>query len=287
MKKKIISLIIPVMVLLTLTGCMRMERGIEIKSGGRIGVTVSLAMAEELIDYMYGSTEEFYDDMGTAYRDPNLKVELTNFEEDGSEWYGVKAVGTVKNEEEAEDILSSDDSADVDIETKGFIKKTVTVTLTSDGSSDGMDYSAYGIKDVFSIRVPSKIVSTNGTIDSSDKRLATWDVSDVDFGGNTEKVMTVSYMNLAPVIIGILCILAVIIIIVVVVIVVVVAVAAKKKKRPTQQAVVTDVQEQVVAEQTETVEQSEVTDQTENAETPETVEEVETAESTEQPEKNL
>lgn len=233
MKKKIVSLILPVMVLLTLSGCMRMERGIEIKSGGRIGVTVSLAMAEELIDYMYGSTEEFYEDMGETYQDPNLKVELTDFEEDGTQWYGVKAAGTVLNKEMAEEILSSDGSSSVDIETKGFIKKTVTVTLTSDGS-DETDYGSYGIKDIFSIRVPSKIVSTNGKIASSDNRLATWDVSDVDFGGELEKEMTVSYMNWFPVILGVICFLAVILIIVVVIIVVVIAVVVKKKKKPAQ-----------------------------------------------------
>lgn len=234
MKKKLLSLIFPVMILLTLSGCMRMERGIEIKSGGRIGVTVSLAMAEELIDYMYGSTEEFYEDMDESYQDPNLKVELTDFEEDGTQWYGVRAAGTVLNKEQAEKILSSDGSSSVDIETKGFIKKTVTVTLTSDGSSDGMDYGSYGIKDIFSIRVPSKIVSTNGKIDSSDNRLATWDVSDVDFGGELEKEMTVSYMNWFPVILGTICFLAVILIIVLVIIVVVIAVVVKKKKKPAQ-----------------------------------------------------
>ena len=215
MKKRIISLMIPVMALLTLTGCIRIDRGIEVKPNGKIGANVSYAFSESFVNYMFESKEEFFEKMQESEDDEDLDYEATEFTADGETWYGLNIRGDFDTPAEAAEALEAnfdssgedDFSNDFEIEQSGFIRKTITVKMTSldpDRDPKGAEgMKAFGVKDVFTIKVPSKIVETNGEIDSADPTRASWDVSAVDFGGEDTMEMSVTYMYMMPIIIGV------------------------------------------------------------------------------------
>ena len=139
MKKRIISLMIPVMALLTLTGCIRIDRGIEVKPNGKIGANVSYAFSESFVNYMFESKEEFFEKMQESEDDEDLDYEATEFTADGETWYGLNIRGDFDTPAEAAEALEAnfdssgedDFSNDFEIEQSGFIRKTITVKMTS------------------------------------------------------------------------------------------------------------------------------------------------------------
>ncbi len=121
---------------------------------------------------------------------------------------GYKVKGSLEEKDEIEEALLSDYSTFTIVESGDYIRKTVEVTMEAKNydpdADDGNSFSAsmFGLYDIFSIKVPAKIVETNGTIDPNDASRATWDVSDVDMGTQPEISMYVTYLNLKPIYIG-------------------------------------------------------------------------------------
>ncbi len=228
MRKKLLPALLVIIGIFMASGCMRLDRELEFKSNGNVELSIGVSMAQELIELMYGSKEAFYEDMNNSYGEYDDNIENVDFVENDSQWHGVKANAKFSNIKDVEDALTSDDSV-FTIEKNGFIKKTITVKIVNESVTEE-DYSSYGLQDIFAIRVPSKIVSTNGLIDANDNRRATWDLSKVEFGDQTEKEMTVSYINSAPIIIGVVVLLAVVAIVVCIIVIIVIIRIAKNKK---------------------------------------------------------
>lgn len=191
------------------SGCVRIERGIEIKPDGEVGVNVSMALSEEMVESLYDTKADYYADTEQEYKQYGFDYETTEYNADGKNWLGYKVKGSLEEKDEIEEALLSDYSTFTIVERGDYIRKTVEVTMKAKDydpdADDGTAFSAsvFGLYDIFSIKVPAKIVETNGAIDPDDASRATWDVSDVDMGTKPEITMYVTYLNLKPIYIGV------------------------------------------------------------------------------------
>lgn len=206
MKKYLLLLVFSLIFLIQ--GCIRIERGIEIKPDGEVGVNVSMALSEEMIETAYDTKEDYYAATEQEYKQYGFEYETTEYNADGKNWVGYNVKGSLDEKDEIEEALLSDYSTFTILKSGGYIRKTVEVTMEAKDydpdADDGASISAsmFGLYDVFSIKVPSKIVDTNGIIDPNDASRATWDVSDVDMGTKPEIIMYVTYLDLKPIYIG-------------------------------------------------------------------------------------
>ncbi len=241
MKKNYFRLLLPLVMVLALTGCIRIERGIVVKSNGKMEVTMGGYMNQELTNMVYGSREEFYESEPEESEDlgENLGVSSmgaldgpdavkTEFTADGTTWYGYQVKKNVSNYTEAADFFS-DDNITFKISKAGLLTKTINIQMISmgnmSGSNSDMDYEDISsmVNDTFYIEVPGTITSTDGTIDQNKKNRVSWSVADIDYGKSITKNMTVTYINVIPyIIIGLAVLLLVIILIIVLVAVIII-----------------------------------------------------------------
>ncbi|MCR4648926.1 MAG: hypothetical protein K5776_07585 [Lachnospiraceae bacterium] len=240
MKKNYLRLLTGLALLLTLTGCMRIERGLVIKSGGKMEVSMGGYMNQELTNMVYGSKEEFYEAEPEETEDMSENLGMssmdalngpdavkTEFTADGTTWYGYQVKKNVSNFTEAADFFS-DDNITFKISKAGLLTKTINIQMISmgnmSGSNSDMDYEDLSsvVNDTFYIEVPGTITSTDGTIDQNKKNRVSWSVADIDYGKSITKNMTVTYINVIPyIIIGVAVLLLVIILIIVLVAVII------------------------------------------------------------------
>ncbi len=86
MKNRISIIILLVNLIFALSGCVRIERGIEIKPDGEVGVNVSMALSEEMVESLYDTKADYYADTEQEYKQYGFDYETTEYNADGKTW---------------------------------------------------------------------------------------------------------------------------------------------------------------------------------------------------------
>ena len=212
-----------------ISGCAKIERELDFKGNGLIGIRMTAVVQEDVIKLAYKSVDDFYAQSDSQFSTGyylNFKVSKIKTTIKDSDAYGYSIEGSAP-EMIIEKLFTSDDMA-TDIEQSGFIKRKIKITLTSkkqpqqnnnqsnngsfDDLANGITDSMMGmISDTFIVTVPGKILSTNGYEDMDDAHKVTWDIASVEMGDTPSKVLEVTYLNTRPIVIfivlAIICIL--------------------------------------------------------------------------------
>lgn len=212
--KLFVFLIVSIINIFLISECAKIERELDFKTSGLIGIKESVAMQEDLIKLSYNSVDEFYANIDSQFSTGyylNFKVSKLKTKIKDADAYGYTIEGTTS--ENIAELLLSSDKLKVDIDWTGIVKKDIKITITSTKnnnqnnhttSSDDIfgnlsdsitDTVVNSISDKFVIRVPGKVLSSNGYVDENDPNLLTWDISDVEMGDVPSKELTVSYLN--------------------------------------------------------------------------------------------
>ena len=206
-KKKVVLIIMISICLLFLSGCLDIERSLEITPIGMLKYHSEHTIAESAIASAgYDKLDDFYKNIIGDYKGV-LRVRKTQQIRSGEMWYGYNLDGylTRKNiDGEISRLFSKNLS--VTFERKGFF--VTEVTLTIHRSKRDKDYFE-GMEELvendrFTIKVPYKIVETNGLKDINNPRCATWDISEMEFGNKKTQTMMVKYINVTNIL---LCII--------------------------------------------------------------------------------
>ena len=242
MKKKYLALFAALsLVLAMFSGCVKIERGIEIRPNGDLKVVSCVLMQESAIKELYETPEEFYDAMMESIDE---ELSLESFEkletkENGVNWRGGRAVYDIDNSDAEESLNKVFSDYDVSYSVSGFFVKEVTLEFERTGpaydkSIDDMgDFSqalAKATQNNFTIKVPYKLLGTNGTKVKGESNTASWSMKRIDSLGQKRITMTVSYLNL-PVVLAFAG-GALLIIIVLVVVLILLLRKNKKGKKP-------------------------------------------------------
>lgn len=220
MKKtvKAIATIMLFMGIFLFPGCIRIERELDIRSNNSVILTLKYVEQEQFINMMYDSMDEFYADMENnmkvveGYSSFSAEEIKTTIGENDAYGYCIKGKLPLKK---IGSVISKE-SLGFDITNKGFIKKTVRINIISEISDK---YDKYGkftsqIEDDFSVRVPGKIIDTNGFKDENDSRRITWNIADAELNKTDHMELYVSYIDyksVAVLVISILIFIATII----------------------------------------------------------------------------
>ena len=243
MKKRIVLLISIIITCVFLSGCIRVERGIEFQSKGMVTVSEKVLVQQGLASYGMGSYNTNYlQEMGFDVDTSAFPYEVENVTEtvDSTAYEGVLAHTTI-SETDAEDALEEimGDDVTVTITRSGTFLKHIVVDIVNNSSTANTNVSKYtgggygasmmGMGDVFIIRTPFIIVDTNGDKNTKDLRSASFDMVSFDSDQVSEVHMEVTYLNLLPVIIGGVGVVCIIIMVIILIIV-----NTKKKKNMTE-----------------------------------------------------
>ena len=225
--KKICALIILLSVLMT-SGCVQVKRTLEFKHNGSVNVTYEMNVKENFIKTAYNSVDEFYENMqsqleGSSMADFDFEKVKTTM--DDSNAYGYILRGKLPKEYAAAPLNNGKIKTNIAI--SGIIVKEIKISISSlrdpSSDSDNSTYSQYlksGIVDELNVKVPGKIMSTNGFKDSNDARMVTWDISDVEFGETMEKELVVSYLDTRMLVLPVVAIIILALLIVILVVVI-------------------------------------------------------------------
>lgn len=223
-----------ILFVLCASGCFRLKREAEFKWNGTIDCAFDFGITEKAMLLSGVSKDELLNDMS---KNIGTVMPLTSYKEiarDGETYYGSRGKSTLpSNMADVAIGALIGTEADTRVTRNGFLNKTIyiQIKLKSVPVQDDMlkavqTVGRYGIEDEFSIKVPYKITSTNGMIDSNDDRRVSWDLYDFDTGKETSKVLTLSYFDWTPVFI----ILGVVVISTTVVLIVVNAVKRSRRR---------------------------------------------------------
>lgn len=243
MRKKIPALIlILIFILMAFSGCMELQRGINVKANGDVECYTVVYMSESDMKYIYDTPEKFYEALQSKIDDefPIESFEKIQKTEGKENWYGARASYVIDKSEVDHELDKMFSDYDVDYKTSGFLIKKVEVTIESKGKSltsmftdlmkDPEDslfgYINQTTKNEFAIQVPYPIVSTNGSTGVGMKNTVVWNMKSIDSMGGDEITMTVSYVNLPAVLI-----LGAIILVIIILLIVLLVIRRKKKKK--------------------------------------------------------
>ncbi len=207
MKKKlrrIASVLLSVVMLVTLCSCMSMESGLEFIDENTVKVYTQVLMEEDSLESLGMTKEEYLDSISNSesseeyegWESETVEVEVDGKNHIGTRYYKDATYETAN----FEGVDSGDCDIDVSVDRKGS-DVTVTVTykntasLSIDEVNEVSQYIADGMMTTsFRIAVPEDcdVVSTNGNY-NKDKREITWDVLSVMSGTESEKVLTVTF----------------------------------------------------------------------------------------------
>ena len=241
-KCKIVWLAFLFIVVLSLSGCVKVRRELVFKSNGMVTCNMDLKVQEELLTMSGTSKDEFFQTMSQGI-DSIMKIKQTQESIDGKTWYGFGGTATLPAVMTDEIVAAMMGEEVVTSVTRtGFIVKTITIEMSkppsNSTSSEQEDWSKYtedlgrmGITDDFTIKVPYEIISTNGLLDASDNTRVTWDLYDFELGKTTKKTLTVTYINWLPIIIALILILVIFVIIAPAIIIPNVIKSARRKAR--------------------------------------------------------
>ena len=219
-KCKIVWLVFLLIVVLALSGCVKIRRELVFNSNGMVTCNIDLKVQEELLTMSGTSKDEFFQTMSQGI-DSVMKIKQTQESVDGKTWYGFGGTATLPSAMTDEIVAAMMGEEVVTSVTRtGFIVKTITIEMSktpSNSTSSGQeDWSKYtedlgrmGITDDFTIKVPYEIISTNGLLDAADNTRVTWDLYDFELGKTTQKTLTVTYINWLPIIIILILILVI------------------------------------------------------------------------------
>lgn len=164
--KKLIKNIIFILLVLILTGCMKMNINMEVTEDLKINVNMEILMQESLLKTMGTTKEEMVSSMKTQMSSEidDAKIEEIEKEIDSETWVGVSVTGDELYDDEIEDALKKD----------GDI---ITLTLPMNDMSDEMDMDeiddmGYSLDDLkssgvemnFTIKMPGKVTSNVGKV---------------------------------------------------------------------------------------------------------------------------
>lgn len=215
--KNSILAIFAVSIMLMFSGCVNAYREIEFTKFGFVKGTIDIKAREDYVMTSGKSKDEFVQDL-TKHLNSLMNVSSYQANIYGINWYGAGGTVTVPKSKQQvlfEALLTND--VDVTVTESGFFVKDIRVDLKNNTSSAGgieadfealvTDIAKYdGVSDDFAIKVPYKIQSTNGIIDSSDPTKATWDLYDFDVKPGSKKTLTITYVNWTPIIIGLIAV---------------------------------------------------------------------------------
>lgn len=207
MKKKlrrIASVLLSAVMLVTLCSCMSMESGLEFIDENTVKVYTQVLMEEDSLESLGMTKEEYLDSISNSesseeyegWESETVEVEVDGKNHIGTRYYKDATYETAN----FEGVDSGDCDIDVSVDRKGS-DVTVTVTykntasLSIDEVNEVSQYIADGMMTTsFRIAVPEDcdVVSTNGNY-NKDKREITWDVLSVMSGTESEKVLTVTF----------------------------------------------------------------------------------------------
>ena len=231
---RLMRLMIIVSGILMLSGCYRLKRELDFHSNGTVTVKIDVAVQEELIKASYDSIDAFYEDIeGEAFGGyiGNFDYERTKTTLNDSNAYGFIMQGTVPARMAGR--IVSNGNFDVEINKSGLINKTILITLTSKKDTNDKEQNSYAdymtksSSDEFIVKVPGKLLATNGFKDENDSRMVSWDISDIENGKTSSKELVVSYLDLTLIIIPLIAIAIIALIVTIIVLIV----KRKKKKR--------------------------------------------------------
>lgn len=207
MKKKlrrIASVLLSAVMLVTLCSCMSMESGLEFIDENTVKVYTQVLMEEDSLESLGMTKEEYLDSISNSESSEEYegwKSETVEVEVDGKNHIGTRYYKDVTYETASfEGVDSGDCDIDVSVERNGS-DVTVTVTYKNTGSlsidevNEVSQYIADGMMTTsFRIAVPEDcdVVSTNGDYNKEKKEI-TWDVLSVMSGTESEKVLTVTF----------------------------------------------------------------------------------------------
>lgn len=207
MKKKlrrIASVLLSVVMLVTLCSCMSMESGLEFIDENTVKVYTQVLMEEDSLESLGMTKEDYLDSISNSESSEEYEgweSETVEVEVDGKNHIGTRYYKDVTYETASfEGVDSGDCDIDVSVERNGS-DVTVTVTYKNTGSlsidevNEVSQYIADGMMTTsFRIAVPEDcdVVSTNGDYNKEKKEI-TWDVLSVMSGTESEKVLTVTF----------------------------------------------------------------------------------------------
>ncbi len=185
-----------------------------------------------MIKTAYKSVDEFYTDMQKQLEGSSMAefdFEKTKSTMDDSNAYGYILRGKLSKEMAAAPLNNGKIKTDIAI--GGIVVKEIKISIHSlnynSSEKDENNYSQYlksSMVDELYVKVPGKLISTNGFKDDKDSKMVSWDISDVEFGEIEEKELVVRYLDSRIMIIP----LAIAIILVGIVVIVIIS---KKKKK--------------------------------------------------------
>lgn len=243
--KKLLKFFVMVMMVITLTGCMKLNMNVEVQSDLTTKMNMELLMEESLLSAQGEDPDEAIKQMQEEIlsEDELKDAKVTPIEKtiDGSQWKGISIEGTTNPE--------SDDSLTVKKETVDG-KEQITLTLPMDNMSDEMDPSSLtsmgysvdqmkklGMEMNVTIKMPGKATTNVGTADGD---TVTVDLLEMMVKGTSQDIVVTSEVSNGSNLTMILVIVAVVIVIAGAFI------FMKKKKKPTEEVIETSVEEPVV-----------------------------------------
>ncbi|MBR3636932.1 MAG: hypothetical protein IKN45_03320 [Lachnospiraceae bacterium] len=192
---------------LVLNGCINVERRIEITPIGTMKYHSETSISESaIISAGYDNLTEFYEDMVGSYKG-SLKVRKIQQIQNNEMWYGFHLDGKLKKkniEKEVSRVLG--ENLSFTFEKKGFFITEITANIQrlKRNKDEIKNIDQYNINDRFTIKVPYRIIDTNGLIDINNSRCSTWNISQMEFGNKKTQTMKVRYINYTNIV---LCIL--------------------------------------------------------------------------------
>lgn len=253
--KQYVICVLSIICLFLMVGCASIERELDFKPSGLIGLKESCVLQEDLIKLGYNSVDDFYSQFDSQFSAGyylNFKITKLKTKIKDADAYGYSIEGTT-TENIAEYLLSAND-LNFDIEHTGLFKKNIKITITSNkpqtnnnqnNQSSNQSIDEYfdnlsnqitnsvmnSISDKLVVKVHGKVLSTNGFEDENNPKSITWDLSDIEMGNTRSKELTVSYLNTSLIVTVLLFILLVILLIISLLIVLMFVIKGIKKHK--------------------------------------------------------
>lgn len=162
--KKILKIGILFSLIITLTGCMKINMNIEISEDLKMKGTVEMLMQESMLATLGTSKEEMMSSMKEQILSEEEDVQIEELEKtiDGESWVGISVIGSDMYDIDGEDVLEKNGD---------IITMTLPLNELSDefDEEDDMGYSLedlknYGLEMNMNIKMPGKVTSNVGTV---------------------------------------------------------------------------------------------------------------------------
>lgn len=246
--KKILKFFVMIMMIIALTGCMKINMNVEVQSDLTTKMNMELLMEESLLTANGEDPDEAIKQMQEEILSEdelkNAKVTPIDKTIDGSKWRGLSIEGIANTE--------SDDSVTVKKETVDG-KEKITLTLPMNEMSEEMDPSSLasmgysvdqmkklGMEMNVTIKMPGEATCNIGKVDGN---TVTIDLLEMMTSGNSQDIVVTSEVSS-----GGFDMTMILVVVAIVVVIGGVVIFMKKKKKTTEEVVETPINETTVEE---------------------------------------